>query len=111
VRRLARFGRGWIPWDVGAAELGAAVAALRDALAAAGRDPAGIGVVASVRAGPAAARFDAARFADQVAAVIASGATDVRIGTWRAPGGQAEFTDQLAEIVAAFRAAARSATG
>jgi probable F420-dependent oxidoreductase len=109
VRRLARFGRGWIPWDVGAAEFGAAVAAMRDALAAAGRDPAGIGVVASVRAGPG--RFDAARFADQVAAVIASGATDVRIGTWRAPGGQAELTDQLTEIVAAFRAAVRSATG
>jgi hypothetical protein len=82
---------------------------MRDALAAAGRDPAGIGVVASVRAGPG--RFDAARFADQVAAVIASGATDVRIGTWRAPGGQAELTDQLTEIVAAFRAAVRSATG
>jgi hypothetical protein len=43
--------------------------------------------------------------------VIASGATDVRIGTWRAPGGQAELTDQLTEIVAAFRAAVRSATG
>jgi probable F420-dependent oxidoreductase len=110
VRRLARFGRGWIPWDVGAAEFGTAVAVLREQLAAAGRDPAGMGVVASVRAAHAEGRFDASRFADQAGAMIEAGATDIRIGTWRAPGGKAELTDQLAEIVAAFRAAVRSAT-
>jgi hypothetical protein len=41
--------------------------------------------------------------------MIEAGATDIRIGTWRAPGGKGELIDQLAEIVAAFRAAARSA--
>ena len=95
---------------MGAAEFGTAVAALREQLAAAGRDPAGMGVVASVRAAHAEGRFDASRFADQAGAMIEAGATDIRIGTWRVPGGQAELTDQLTEIVAAFRAAVRSAT-
>jgi hypothetical protein len=42
--------------------------------------------------------------------MIAAGATDVRISTWRTRGGQAELTDQLSKIVSVFRTAAGSAT-
>lgn len=106
VRRLSRYGAGWIPWDLPVDEFGAAVAAMRSGVAAAGRDPAEIGVVATVR--PV---YDNAGEVDLVATtrpvpdLIAAGATDLRLGTLRLPSGEAAISARLEPIVDAFRAA------
>src|SRR5690349_20995400 len=48
ARRLARFGSGWIPWGPAAADVVTGISQMRDALAAEGRDPTGIGVVGTL---------------------------------------------------------------
>src|SRR3954470_23995460 len=48
VRRLARFGSGWIPWGPAAADPVPGIAELRAALADAGRDPAGLQVTGTL---------------------------------------------------------------
>ena len=49
VRRLARFGSGWIPWGPAAADPVAGIAEMRTLLADAGRDPEGLQVTGALR--------------------------------------------------------------
>jgi probable F420-dependent oxidoreductase len=107
VRRLAEYGAGWIPWDLPADRFAGAVEEMRSRVADAGGDPAGLGVVASIRPVPdAAGKLDVTATMDPVPTLVAAGATDLRIGTLRLPAGESAMTDALAPVVSAFRAAA-----
>jgi probable F420-dependent oxidoreductase len=102
-QRLARFGSGWIPWGEDAADLTAAIPRMRDAVAAAGRDPAGIGVVGTLRVlrGDDGAS-DLGRSMEPVPDLVAAGVTDFRVGV-ALPAGYDETVDLLSAVVAEFR--------
>lgn len=108
VKRLARFGRGWIPWGPAAADVATGIAEMRHALADAGHDPTGLQVTGHLRAArDADGHPDLAATMDGVPALVEAGVTDVRLGL-RPPkdAGLDTITEWFAEIVAAFRAAA-----
>lgn len=102
MNRLARYGQGWIPWGPDAADIGAGIAAMRSAVAAAGRDPDDIEVAGSLRVirnhegepriGPTM---------DQVAPLAAAGVTDFRIAL-PLPEGTRAAQDYLTPWVDAF---------
>jgi len=80
VRRVARFGSGWIPWGDAAADVVTGIARMREGLAALGRDPEGLQVVGSVKI---ARRDDgvpdAGRTMAAVPRLLDAGVTDVRL--------------------------------
>src|SRR6478609_5366082 len=106
VRRLARYGARWIPWLGPAADIGVEVARMRDALDRAGGEPARLQVVGLV---PALSNdgggLDIAGTVAGVPALVASGATDVRL-TLRVPDDPVRHFDQVSAVVAEFRAVA-----
>ena len=105
MRRLARFGSGWIPWGPDAVDLPSGIQKMRAAVEAEGRDPSGIGVVANLPiVTDDQGAFDAAATMAPVPDLVAAGATDFRAGV-RIPRGATDAQDRLAEVVAAFRAA------
>ncbi len=98
AERLVRFGSGWIPWGDDARDPAPGIAALRAALADAGRDPAGLevtGTLPVVKDGGGAVDLDATMAA--VPALVDSGLTDLRAAVPPAA--------DLAAFVGAFRAA------
>jgi alkanesulfonate monooxygenase SsuD/methylene tetrahydromethanopterin reductase-like flavin-dependent oxidoreductase (luciferase family) len=106
VRRLARFGAGWIPWGPDATDP-SAVARMRELVAAEGRvaDDLGVSVpLPAVRDGSGALLAEATM--ERLGPLTAAGVTDVRLSL-PLPPGPAAAEDALARIVAAFRAAAR----
>jgi probable F420-dependent oxidoreductase len=106
VRRLARFGTGWIPWGDAAADIAPAIARMKDALAGAGRDPAGLQVVGdlrTVRGSGGSPDLPATMAA--VPRLAAAGVTDFR-SRIRLPADPAAAGALLLEAVTAFRAAA-----
>ena len=106
VRRLARFGSGWIPWGPAAADVVTGISQMREALAAAGRDPAGIGVVGTLPVvKDSKGGIDLARTMEVVPALVAAGVTDFRAGI-AIPTERAAAADLLGTVVPAFRAAA-----
>ena len=103
MRRLARFGSGWIPWGPDAADLAGGIGRMRAAVEAEGRDPSDIEVVANL---PIATNDDGtADLATSMAPVpelVAAGATDFRAGLRLAPDAP-DATERIAEMVDAFR--------
>ena len=106
ARRLARYGARWIPWLGPAADLGVEVARMRDALDRAGGEPARLQVVGLL---PAQSNhgggLDIAGTVAGVPALVASGATDVRLSL-RGPDDPVRHFDQVSAVVAEFRAVA-----
>ena len=106
VRRLARFGSGWIPWGDAAADPVSGIAEMRDRLAEAGRDPEGLQVTGALRL---VKRDDGSIDLDRTMEVVPSladaGLTDLRI-QFRLVDGPSAAVDELSGIVAAFREAA-----
>ena len=105
VDRLCRFGLRWIPWGDDAAALDRSIAQLRERIAAAGVSPAGLQVVANLRAFKTDdGALDIERTTAQVPPLVAAGATDflVRLPA-AAPTDEAEAG--LRALVGAFRAA------
>ena len=106
ARRLARYGARWIPWLGPAADLGVEVARMRDALHRAGGEPARLQVVGLL---PAQSNhgggLDIAGTVAGVPALVASGATDVRLSL-RGPDDPVQHFDQVSAVVAEFRAVA-----
>jgi probable F420-dependent oxidoreductase len=106
--RLARFGSGWIPWGVDAAELERGVGRMRRALTERGRDPDGVGIVGSLRAETDEAEGTRRLHVDRTMAAVPRlrdlGVTDFRIAAsalrWRT-----STQESLEEVVAAFRSA------
>lgn len=106
VRRLARFGTGWIPWGDAAADLTPAIARMKDALAQAGRDPAGLQVVGDLRTRrDSSGSIDLPATVAAVPGLAAAGVTDFRTRI-RLPDDPSAAADLLHEMVAAFRRAA-----
>ncbi|MEQ8839351.1 MAG: TIGR03619 family F420-dependent LLM class oxidoreductase [Acidimicrobiales bacterium] len=106
MRRLARFGAGWIPWGPDAADLPTGIAKMREAVAAEGRDPADIEVVANLAiATNDAGEPDFERSMAGVPDLVAAGATDFRAGLRLAPDAP-DAQERIAAMVEAFRAAA-----
>jgi len=106
IGRLARFGSGWVPWGDAARDLPASVTKIKDGLAEAGRDPAGLqvaGTLAAVRG--ADGQLDVAATMDAVPGLAAAGVTEFRPAV-RVPGDRAAAMDFLDGLVVAFRAAA-----
>ena len=105
MRRLARFGNGWIPWGPDAEDLPAGIARMRTAVAANDREPGDIGVVGSLptRLGEDGSPDVAATMA-AVPALVEAGVTDFR-SNFRLGDDPAQG-EQLAALVEGFRAAA-----
>ena len=106
VRRLARFGTGWIPWGDAVDDITTGIDRMRQALADAGHDPSGLRVVGGLpSATDATGALDLERTMAAVPGLVAAGVTDLRM---RLPlsDDPARMADELPPIVAAFRAAA-----
>jgi alkanesulfonate monooxygenase SsuD/methylene tetrahydromethanopterin reductase-like flavin-dependent oxidoreductase (luciferase family) len=105
VARLARFGVGWIPWGPSAEDLRHAIPQMRDALAAAGREPEGLRVFGYL---PVVTRDDAtidvARTMAAVPELVEWGITDL-VASFVLPEDRAAARDELTRMVGAFRAA------
>ena len=106
MARLARFGSGWIPWGPDSADIVSGMARMRAAVAARGRDPAGIEVTGRlpVARGPDGLPDIEATMA-AVPDLVAAGVTDFGIGL-RPPSGVDAGAEYLAPWVDAFEAAA-----
>ncbi len=105
MSRLARFGSGWIPWGDDAADLAGGVARMRAAVAEAGRDPADLAVVGTLRTVRRDDRsLDPAATMAGVGPLVDAGATDIRVNL-AIPAGEGPATEFLSEVVAAFRSA------
>jgi len=106
IRRIASFASGWIPWGPAAKDLPASIAAVKEGVAAAGRDATDLQVVGTlpVVKGDDGV-VDLGRTMEVVPALRDAGVTDFRAGfTW--PANPREALDDLSAFVAAFRAAA-----
>lgn len=103
MRRLATFGSGWIPWGADAADLAASIGRMRAAVAEHGRDPAGIGVVGSLRVVTNDdGSIDAPATVASVRDGIAAGVTSFHAGVAIPPEHDAAV-EVLEPLVAAFR--------
>ena len=103
IRRLARFGAGWIPWGESAKDLTTSIQRMRDGVAATGRDPSDIGVVGTL---PLVkhedGRPDLDRTMDAVPALVAAGVTDVRL-SMPVPVELEAATSSLTAVMQGFR--------
>ena len=106
MRRLARFGAGWIPWGTASDEAAALIAEIprmREAVAALGRDPHELGVAGKLFTVPGAdGRPDLRATMEGLPALLEAGVTDVRLQL-PVPEEVAAAEDYLAPWVAAFR--------
>lgn len=86
ARRLARFGRGWIPWGPDARDVAGAISRMRDAVERAGGDPDEFGVAGTLRVQTSAdGRLDLCAAAAGAASLAEAGVTDLRMTHWPLP--------------------------
>lgn len=105
MRRLARFGSGWIPWGDDAADIGAGIARMRAAVEELGRDPSALGIVGNApMVRDIDGGLDLAAAVATAPALVDAGVTDVRF-TVIPPRDRTEATDYLADLVTRFRGA------
>jgi probable F420-dependent oxidoreductase len=105
VARVVRFGQGWIPWGRFVDDPVSGIGRLRDALSAAGRDPAGFQVKGNLPVvNGSDGQPDVDRTIERVPALVEAGVTDFRIG-FAIPADPSAAIDRLSEVVAAFRQA------
>jgi probable F420-dependent oxidoreductase len=105
IRRVARFGSGWIPWGPARVDVKTGIAQMREGLAELGRDPSTldiVGVIPMVEDQRGA--VDLARTMEPVPDLVAAGVTDFRFNT-NIPDGASAATDFLTAMAEAFRAA------
>ncbi|HUP71778.1 MAG TPA: TIGR03619 family F420-dependent LLM class oxidoreductase [Acidimicrobiales bacterium] len=105
IRRVARFGSGWIPWGPARVDIRTGIVQMREGLSALGRDPSTldiVGVLPIVEDRHGAVDF--ARTMEEVPELTTAGVTDFRLNT-AIPDGASAATDFLAALVDAFRAA------
>jgi probable F420-dependent oxidoreductase len=106
IRRIVRFGSGWIPWGPDAADPAAGLGKIRSALDAAGRDSRGFEVTAylpAVKNDSGGLDRDATMQA--VPAMVEAGITDFRI-RFPLPKEADAVRDAIAPVVETFRRAA-----
>ncbi len=104
MRRLARFGVGWIPWGPDAADPVTGIARMRAAVEAEGRDASGIEVSANLAVvTDDTGRIDTDATFAPVPGLVEAGATDFRAGI-RIPADAPDARDRLRELADGFRA-------
>ena len=104
IKRIARFGSGWIPWGPSAKEVGEAIVKMREGVSATGRDPSDIQIVGNLAAVRGdGGQVDVDRTLEGVPALVEAGVTDVRAG-WSVPDDPSAAQDYLADVVQKFRA-------
>ncbi len=103
MRRLARFGSGWIPWGADAADLASSIEKMRSAVAEHGRDPSDIGVVGGLKVViDDGGGIDVDATVDPVGAAVADGVTAFHASV-SLPSDEVAATAMLEPLVAAFR--------
>jgi len=106
VRRLARFGTGWIPWGSDATDLPGSIDRLRQELWEIGHDPTGLQVVGRLPTVTNADRaIDMERTMDAVPSLAAAGVTDFRTNL-PLPSDSSLAAETMHSFVNAFRTAA-----
>lgn len=105
VRRLARFGSGWIPWGPDADDVASGIERMKSALAEAGRDMAELRVVGSLRLHRTEDGPDPTRTMAPVPALREAGVTDFALGWLPLPDDASAALDLAAGMAEAFRAA------
>ena len=103
VRRLTRFGSGWIPWGSDAREVESAIARMRELVADLGRDPSGLRVLVYVPLVGERSRVDLQRTFAPLGALVDAGATDFRVPV-ESPEDGLSIRGRFPEAVEAFRA-------
>jgi probable F420-dependent oxidoreductase len=104
IRRVARFGSGWIPWGPARVDVETGIAQMRAGLSAVGRDPSTLDIVGVLPiADGASGSADFARSMQDVPRLAAAGVTDFRVNT-PVPTEARARTDFLASLVESFRA-------
>jgi probable F420-dependent oxidoreductase len=108
MRRLARFGSGWIPWGADAADLVDSIPRMRAAVVDAGGDPEGLGVVGTLPVvTDADGGFDVDATMAPVPALLGAGVTDFRLAVRLDPrAGDTE--ERLRVLVEGFEVARTS---
>ena len=102
VRRLARFGTGWIPWGPAAADVIVSIRQMKEALADAGRDPGDLQVTGSLPlVRNSQGQLDIARTVEAVPRLAGAGVTDFRVAM-RLPADSPAALDQLSALASAF---------
>jgi len=110
MRRLARFGSGWIPWGPAVADVTRGIAEMRAAVTDLGRDPSDIAVVGTLPIAKQDGVIDLDATMASVEPLMAAGVTDFRAGL-PALDDLDSNTEMLAEVVERFDSAvARGAT-
>jgi probable F420-dependent oxidoreductase len=104
LRRIVRFGSGWIPWGPDVADPLPGLTAIRSAMADAGRSMDGFTVLGTLPIVRNDSAIDLAATMAGVPALVAGGVTDFRAYV-AIPAGVEAATDCLAEVVDAFRQA------
>jgi probable F420-dependent oxidoreductase len=108
VRRLVRFGRGWIPWGDEAANLTDSVPAMKAAVAEAGGDGTSLQVAGTINRVVDDGRLDMKQTMAAVPRLVAAGVTDVRIRVHTmVPNGREALAGYLGDLVQAFHAVTR----
>jgi probable F420-dependent oxidoreductase len=105
ARRIARFGKGWIPWGDAIGDITNAIPQMRDMISGAGGDPTGlqiVGTLPTVKGDDG--KPDLARTVEGAPRLVEAGVTDVR-SAFPVPSDAAAAEDTLSALVAAFRAA------
>jgi alkanesulfonate monooxygenase SsuD/methylene tetrahydromethanopterin reductase-like flavin-dependent oxidoreductase (luciferase family) len=106
VRRLARFGSGWIPWGEAAADVRSEIEQMKQALERIGGNPTSLLVVGLLPAVPGPdGHMDIERTMAAVPSLVSAGVTDVRLHL-RPLDDPDENAAHVSAVVAAFRAAA-----
>src|ERR1700744_1869241 len=100
ARRLARFGKYWIPWGSDARDIAAGIERMRAAVEKAGGDPDGFGVSGALRVKAGAdGGPDLAAVAADAAAQAKAGATDIRVTSFPPPENPDRDIPALVEAV------------
>jgi alkanesulfonate monooxygenase SsuD/methylene tetrahydromethanopterin reductase-like flavin-dependent oxidoreductase (luciferase family) len=102
IRRIARFGTGWIPWGPDAVDLTTSIPRLKDALANVGGNPDQLQVAGNIRIRPGAGTSSMRQSMDHVAAQQQAGVTDFVLNA-SIPRDQRAAEDMLRSVVASFR--------
>ena len=102
LRRIARFGSGWIPWGPDAMDPIGGLARIGAEMEKVGRDMKGFQATSHLRVAKEAGRIDADRTMAVVGPMAEAGITDFRI-TLDLPKEQAAVRDLLSPLVLAFR--------
>ena len=106
MRRIVRFGTGWIPWGPDAMNPVAGLARIREALESAGRETEGFQVTSYLQvATEADGSIDVDKTTAAVPAMVEAGITDLR-ATLNLPGEFGAARDLLSPLVESFRKAA-----